>query len=50
MVASDELKAYLDERFDSLPMRNDISAMKQEILGLITDMMHKHGEKIASLE
>ena len=50
MVVSEELKAYLDERFDNLPMKNDISAMKQEILGLITDMMHKHGEKIASLE
>ena len=31
-------------------MKSDISAMKQEILGFITDMMYKHGEKIASLE
>ena len=50
MVVSEELKSYLDERFDNLAVKNDISAMKQEIMALITDMMQKHGEKIASLE
>ena len=32
MVVSDEVKAYLDERLDSLQKKIDISAMKQEIL------------------
>ena len=50
MVVSEELKSYLDERFGNLAVKNDIFAMKQEIMALITDMMQKQGEKIACLD
>ena len=35
IVASEGLEAYLDELFDSLAVKNDISVIKQEILVLL---------------
>jgi len=50
IVASEGLEAYLDELFDSLTVKNDISVIKQEIFVFIADMIQKHSDKIAALE
>ena len=50
MVVSEELKSYLDEQFNSLADKNDISAMKEEVIALITNMSKEYGDKISALE
>ena len=50
MVVSEELKSYLDEQFDNLADKNDISAMKQEVMASITNMVKEQGDKLTALE
>ena len=50
MVVSEELKSYLDEQFNSLADKNDISAMKEQVMALITNMSKEYGDKISALE
>ena len=50
MVVSEELKSYPNEQFDSLADKNDISAMKEEVMALIINVVKEQGDKISALE
>ena len=50
MVVSEELKSYLDEQFGTLADKDDMYAMKEDVMSLITNMVKEQGDKISALE
>ena len=49
LVVSEELKSYLDEQFGSLADKDDIYAMKEDVMALITNMVNpSHAELFPS--